>query len=102
MSGKHVEKTKKSKAQIIDALIAADITPPFSIDVKTVALIISQNTVTFKQIGLFFYHLGLISSAHISDTSPRISWGKKLVDEIIITDGDKESDDPSDTTVDKS
>ena len=96
----HVGKTKKSKAQIVDALRAAYITPPDSINTKTVALIISQNTVTFKQIGLFFYHLGLISSADISETSPRISWGKKLVDEIVITDGDEECEDPSDT-VDK-
>ncbi len=86
MNGQSTKKVTKTKNQIRDALSKSYIAIPPTIDTKSIVSILNSSAITHKSIGLFFYHLGIISQPSISAQSARSSWADKFSADVIISD----------------
>ena len=76
-------KYSKTKEQICNALSSAYIEIPTRIDKDTIVSLLSNDSITHKQIGV-------ISNPDISAQSARSSWAEKFALDIVISDEDEE------------
>lgn len=85
-SDKEIIKLIKTKDDIIVALLNAALPIPNNVNNDEIKKILNDNRTTNDQIGLFFYHLGLIKNVDIFKNKSKDYWCKKFTNEIILTD----------------